>query len=81
MRKGNSRGTEVDIEKCVEAVGGNRYNLVLIGAERSREIKRQTSESMLKTMMAGTIVPALLEIQQGKVGIEYLNKIRAQRHA
>jgi DNA-directed RNA polymerase omega subunit len=81
MRKGNSRGTEVDIEKCVEAAGGNRYNLVLIGAERSREIKRQTSESMLRTMMVGTIVPALLEIQQGKVGVEYLNKIRAQRHA
>jgi hypothetical protein len=79
MRKGNSRGTEVDLEKCVAAVGGNRYNLVLIGAERSREIKRQTPEDIAKHIMVGTIVPAMLEIQQGKIGVEYLDKIRYRR--
>jgi DNA-directed RNA polymerase omega subunit len=40
-----SRGPNIDTEKCVENVGGNRFDLVLIAAERSREIKRQNQES------------------------------------
>jgi DNA-directed RNA polymerase omega subunit len=40
-----SRGPSIDTEKCVENVGGNRFDLVLIATERAREIKRQHQES------------------------------------
>ena len=40
MIKQASRGTEIDTEKCVENAGG-RFDLVIMAAARSREIRRQ----------------------------------------
>ena len=70
-----SRGPGIDTEKCVENAGGNRFNLVLIAAARSREIKRQHSSSD-KREHVHSIITALTEIQDGKVGADYLNKVR-----
>ena len=71
---GLSRGPEVDTDLCV-AVAGNRYNLVLIAAHRAREIKRQHKDSMKREHVYSNIT-ALLDVQSGKVGLEYLKRIR-----
>ncbi len=72
MAKTLSRGPDVDTEKCV-AVMGNKYDLVLAASVRAREIARKNREN--PTYVAGT-VSALLEIQEGKIGREYLMKVR-----
>ena len=70
-----SRGPSIDNEKCVENIGGNRFDLVLIASERAREIKRQHQESE-KREHVYSVVSALSDIQNGSVGKEYLKKIK-----
>jgi DNA-directed RNA polymerase omega subunit len=70
-----SRGPSIDTEKCVANVGGSRFNLVLIAAARSREIKRQHASSD-KREHVHSIITALAEIQEGKIGADYLRKVK-----
>ena len=71
-----SRGTEIDMEKCVEQVGGNRFNLVLIASERARVIRRQNKESVTREHVY-SIVTALDDIQRGTVDpTTYLAKVK-----
>jgi len=71
-----SRGTEIDTTKCIENVGGNRFNLVLIASARAREISQQNRHSD-KVEHLHTPVTALLEIQNGELGYnEGIRKIR-----
>ena len=71
-----SRGTEIDMEKCVEQVGGNRFNLVLIASERARTIRRQNKESVTREHVY-SIVTALDDIQRGTVDPNtYLAKVK-----
>ena len=58
-------------QAAVEAVG-NRYNLVLIAAQRMRELARGAKPRV--ETRHGHGVTAMLEIEQGKVGKEYLLK-------
>ena len=69
-----SRGPSIDTEKCVENVGGNRFDLVIAAAARARELERRhrSSES---THQLNSPVTALLDIQEGRVGREYLKRI------
>jgi DNA-directed RNA polymerase omega subunit len=62
----------VDIEKCVAKVGG-RFDLVLIAAQRAREIRRGGAKLVPGNNTA--VVSALKEVQAGLVGDEYLAKI------
>jgi len=68
-----SRGTEIDTEKCVENMGNNRFNLVVAAAIRAREIGRRDREV---TKYVNPVVTALKEVQEGKIGVEYLKKVR-----
>lgn len=69
-----SRGPQVDTEKCVQMVG-NRFDLVLIAAARAKEIKyRHKLAERIDHINAP--VQALLEIQAGEIGREYLKKVR-----
>jgi DNA-directed RNA polymerase omega subunit len=71
-----SRGPSIDIEKCVEAVGGNRFNLVLIASAKTREIRRQHASSE-KREHVHAIITALGDIEAGKVDADtYLSKVR-----
>ena len=74
MKKTNSRGPLVDAQACVQAVGGNRFELVLIASVRAREISRHHRLSD-KIEHTGTQVSALLEIQDGKIDRKYLKKV------
>jgi DNA-directed RNA polymerase omega subunit len=70
----SSRGPQLDTDQCVENAG-NRFDLVLIAAARAREIARQHRHSG-STESVYASVSALLEIQEGKIGREYLKKVR-----
>jgi len=70
-----SRGTLIDNDKCVELSGGNRFNLVIMAAARSRELRRQHASSQ-RFEDVHTNVTALLEFQNGKVDGTYMKKVR-----
>ena len=63
-------------EAAVEMIG-NRYDLVLIASIRARELKR--GYKPLIDTVNKPIVTALNEIEQGKIGIEYLKKVKKPR--
>ena len=69
-----------NIDNCVKAFGGSRYQMILVGAARAREIanKRTFAEKGGdRTKHANKpVVEALCEIDQGKIGQEYLTKLR-----
>ena len=69
-----SRGTSIDTEKCVELVGGNRFNLVVIAAVRARELARAHRQAGLGTQLNAPVT-ALLDIQSGLVKRDYLKKV------
>jgi len=74
MQLTQSRGPSIDIEKCVAQVGGSRFDLVLIATVRARELSRRHKASELTTSIHAP-VSALLDIQAGKIGKEYLKKV------
>jgi len=74
--KVTSRGPSIDTDICVSNVGENRFNLVLIAAARSREIKRQHRDSDKREHIHANVT-ALLEIQAGEIKAdEYLRKVK-----
>ena len=70
-----SRTYLLDNDLCVANVGNSRYDLVLIAAQRSKEIRRANKESN-KFEHVHSNITALLEVQSGKVGREYLKRVR-----
>ena len=58
-------------EHAVEALG-NRYDLVLVAAQRARELRRGHAPKIVTKY--GAMVTAILEIEEGVVGNEYLLK-------
>jgi len=69
-----SRGPTIDMEKCVRQAGGGRYDMVLIGAQRLRELKRVHRGDTSRYV---TCVDALLEVQAGQVDLaDYLAKVQ-----
>ena len=76
-------GTEIDIDKALVNAGGNRFEMILIAATRAREIEStrriaQNNNSSLKYRNR-TVSAALQEVEEGKIGREYLNKVRNAR--
>ena len=63
MTKKLSRTPELNIEKCIDRAGGNRYDMVLIAAQRAREITKTTARS---DKYVNAAVTALLELQGDK---------------
>ena len=59
-------------QAAAEAIG-NRYDLVLIAARRVRELRRGDAVK-IEENRHGAVVTTLLEIEQGKVGMDYLLK-------
>jgi DNA-directed RNA polymerase omega subunit len=70
-----SRGEQIDKEKCVKQSGGNQFELIIMAAQRAREIRSQNQHSNKVEHQHG-VVSALLEIQSGKVDTEYFKKIK-----
>lgn len=72
-----SRGPSIDMDQCVNNIG-NRFDMVIAASLRAKEIKRNNKESD-KFEHTHPVVTALLEIQDGKVGIEQLDKLRKKK--
>lgn len=71
-----SRGPELDTEKCIRNMGNLRYDLILIAAQRAREIKRQHKGSQHYEHKF-SVVTALLEVQNGTIDpLTYLAKVK-----
>jgi DNA-directed RNA polymerase subunit K/omega len=69
----DSRTAIIDTEECVHRAGGGRYDLILIAAQRLRELKRQHREDNKYI----TCIDALKEIQEGRVNLaDYLAKVK-----
>ena len=62
----------LDTNQCVDNVGGNRFNLVLIASKRVRELSR--GYKPLTVTDNGFAVTALREIEAGLIGPDYLKK-------
>jgi len=67
--------TVIDTDQCVTNIG-NRFSLVLVAAIRARELRRGSRSLTDNVNKTTPVVQALKEIQEGKVGLEYLRKIR-----
>ena len=63
----------VDTDRCVENIG-NRFDLVLVAAQRARELKKGSRK--LTSGSDGNIISALKEIEEGHVGRNLLRKIK-----
>jgi DNA-directed RNA polymerase subunit omega len=75
MHKKKLTPTRNDTDKCVEMIG-NRFNLVLVASARVRELRRGSRPLVDNSNHSTPPVLALSEIEAGKVGIEYLRKVR-----
>jgi DNA-directed RNA polymerase omega subunit len=69
-----SRTGLLDNDKIVENIG-NRFTMVIIAAQRARELARQHRYKE-DGVQFNAPISALLEIQSGEIGIEYIRKIR-----
>jgi DNA-directed RNA polymerase subunit omega len=69
-----SRGTDIDTNLCVSNIG-NRYDLVIVAAARARELARRHRVNERPEQLNAPVT-ALLEIQNGKVGREYMKRVR-----
>jgi DNA-directed RNA polymerase omega subunit len=76
-------GQEIDVDLALANVGGNRFEMILIAATRAREIEStrriaQNNNTALKYRNR-TISAALQEVEEGKVGRDYLDRVRQGR--
>jgi len=62
-------------QEAVDMIG-NRFEMVLIAAARVRELKRGHKSKLDQPTKAGPTVTALMEIEKGLVGREYLKQVR-----
>jgi DNA-directed RNA polymerase subunit omega len=76
INKGNNMA-RITSERAVAAVG-NRFDLVLIATQRARELKNGSRP--LISSKNGAVVTALKEIEEGKVGREYLLKLQKKTY-
>ena len=67
----NERTAGLTSEAAVTAIG-NRYNLVLAGARRMRELSRGDQPKIDLKFPHSPGVTALLEIEAGKIGRDYI---------
>lgn len=79
----DTQSKDIDVQKCVQNVGGNQFELILIAATRAREIANtrtiaQKNNPQLKYSVK-TVTAALEEVVEGKIGREYLGKVRSAR--
>ena len=63
----------ISSEKAVNQIG-NRYDLVLVAAQRVRELRKGHRAKL--DIKYGPVLTALTEIEEGHVSKEYLKRIR-----
>ena len=83
MMRLETQSRDIDVQKCVENVGGNQFELILIAATRAREIANIRSIAQKNNPQLEypnrIVTAALEEVEQNKIGREYLDKVRSAR--
>jgi len=69
-----SRTLQLDLEKCVENSGGNRYLMIVMASARSREIALAHKKSEA-THHIYPVMDSLFEFQNGTMGSEAIKKV------
>jgi hypothetical protein len=75
-----SRGTQLDLNRCVIELGWNRFEIVLAGAARAKELHeklRQDGGDIYENRSG--VVTGLLEMQKQEWGREYVRKYAINR--
>jgi len=67
-----SRGPSIDIQQCTRVVGGNKFELVLIAAQRARDLRKQRPNES-----ASNTVDALMDIQTQEIDPKEMLEKRA----
>jgi DNA-directed RNA polymerase subunit K/omega len=75
MQEIQSRGTQIDLEKCVENAGGNRFVLVILAAMRAKEILQQNKHSTRHEHIHAPVT-SLLEVQNSKLGLDDITRLQ-----
>ena len=73
MPHSNDRTAGLNSQVAVEAIG-NRYDLILVGARRMRELGRGDAPRLTLNKKHSHCVTTMLEIEAGKVTRDYLYK-------
>jgi DNA-directed RNA polymerase omega subunit len=71
MKHPADRTAGLNSQAAVEMIG-NRYNLILAGARRMRELSRGDMPKITLKFPHSASVTALLEIEAGKIGKDYI---------
>jgi len=71
MKHPEDRTAGLNSELAVEMIS-NRYNLILAGARRMRELSRGDLPKITLKFPHSPAVTALLEIEAGKIGRDYI---------
>jgi DNA-directed RNA polymerase subunit K/omega len=75
MTKILSRGTDIDMEKCRRQAGNNQFDLVIVAAQRMRELKARAKDEGKGVYI--TAVDALYDVENGLVKLtDYTQKIK-----
>jgi len=67
-----SRGPQIDIQQCTQLVGGNKFELVLIAAQRARDLRKKNLDSK-----SNFILDSLLDLQNKKINPKEMLEKRA----
>lgn len=65
-----SRSSSVNRDVCVDNAGGNHFDMVLMVANRAREIANKDIRNNANNN--GHVLTALLELQKGEYGTDYI---------
>lgn len=65
-----SRSEQINRDRCLANSGGNHFEMVILVSNRAREIASKDQRS--GNVSHGHVVTALLELQEGLIGTEYL---------
>lgn len=58
----SSRGPDLDMDKCVKMSGGNRFEMILMAANRAREIAEQQKNDT-SVEISYPVLTSLFELQ------------------
>lgn len=62
----SSRTPQIDMQKCIENSGTNKFEMILLAATRAKQIRKKNPGS-LEHEHTHAAVTALLEIQNNKI--------------
>lgn len=72
------KSKDIDVQRCTDNIGGNRFELILLAAKRAREISNKRNlvmrnDATVKYENRPT-TEALYEIENGDITLEHLFK-------